>query len=134
MPVILRDADGTTWGPRREDLNRLSFSTFVDRELLYAIARFTNADGYCAGYLPSLWHRGGALGQEVALCQARGLVSNVFVERPAPGARPTLDATAVAAAAPCLDQTHAAIVNDGMMRIDSAVPVPVPVQRDAATG
>ncbi|MGB2810228.1 MAG: hypothetical protein WBC17_00550 [Mycobacterium sp.] len=56
-----------TWGGSVDDLNRISFSTAIDKELTSIIGTYLNVDGYYAGELPSLFHRNGRLIEEIAL-------------------------------------------------------------------
>ncbi|MDA0251550.1 MAG: hypothetical protein O3A42_11490, partial [Actinobacteria bacterium] len=56
-----------TWGATVDDLNRISFTTAIDKELTSIIGTYLNVDGYYAGELPSLFHRDGRLIEEIAL-------------------------------------------------------------------
>jgi hypothetical protein len=56
-----------TWGGSVDDLNRISFTTAIDKELTSIIGTYLNVDGYYAGELPSLFHRDGRLIEEIAL-------------------------------------------------------------------
>ena len=56
-----------TWGATVDDLNRISFTTAIDKELTSIIGTYLNVDGYYAGALPSLFHRDGRLIEEIAL-------------------------------------------------------------------
>lgn len=65
------------WGPGKDQLNRISFVTDMDKVLCDIIATYTNADGYVAPDMPSLWHKGGRLIAEVAVFNARDVVEIV---------------------------------------------------------
>ena len=49
----------------------------MDKVLCDIIATYTNADGYVAPDMPSLWHKGGRLIAEVAVFNARDVVEIV---------------------------------------------------------
>jgi hypothetical protein len=55
------------WGAGAEDLNRISFSTALDKELTRIIARKLNVDGYFSPPAPSLFHASGRLVEEVGV-------------------------------------------------------------------
>lgn len=55
------------WGGGAEDLNRLSFTTALDKELTRIIERKLNVDGYFSPPAPSLFHGAGHLVEEVGV-------------------------------------------------------------------
>jgi hypothetical protein len=55
------------WGGGAEDLNRISFSTALDKELTRIIDRKLNVDGYFSPPAPSLFHADGRLVEEVGV-------------------------------------------------------------------
>jgi hypothetical protein len=55
------------WGGGAEDLNRISFTTALDKELTRIIARKLNVDGYFSPPAPSLFHASGRLVEEVGV-------------------------------------------------------------------
>lgn len=57
----------TTWGGGFDELNRISFTTDIDKELTSILDDYLNVDGYYAGDLPGLFHRNGLLDEEVGL-------------------------------------------------------------------
>ncbi len=59
--------DAVTWGGGPGDLNRISFTTDIDKELTSILGTYLNVDGYFASELPSLFHRDGRLIEEVGL-------------------------------------------------------------------
>jgi hypothetical protein len=59
--------DLVTWGGTADDLNRISFTTDIDKELTSILGTYLNVDGYFAAELPSLFHRDGRLIEEVGL-------------------------------------------------------------------
>ena len=56
-----------TWGGAFDDLNRISFTTDIDKELTSILDDYLNVDGYYATDLPSLFHLNGRLDEEVGL-------------------------------------------------------------------
>lgn len=56
-----------TWGGAFDDLNRISFTTDIDKELTSILGDYLNVDGYYATDLPSLFHLNGRLDEEVGL-------------------------------------------------------------------
>ena len=55
------------WGGGAEDLNRISFTTALDKELTRIIERKLNVDGYFSPPAPSLFHGSGRLVEEVGV-------------------------------------------------------------------
>lgn len=78
-PYTLEGSDGA-WGPAKDQLNRISFVTDIDKLLCEVIAHYTNADGYIAPDMPSLWHQDGRLISEIALFDARDMVTISQIE------------------------------------------------------
>lgn len=74
--------DLVTWGGAIDDLNRISFTTDIDKELTSILATYLNVDGYFATELPSLFHRDGRLIEEIGLFLPRD--STVIVPQPPP--------------------------------------------------
>jgi autotransporter-associated beta strand protein len=74
--------DLVTWGGTIDDLNRISFTTDIDKELTSILATYLNVDGYFATELPSLFHRDGRLIEEIGLFLPRD--STVIVPQPPP--------------------------------------------------
>lgn len=68
-----------TWGGGFDDLDRISFTTEIDKELTSILDDYLNVDGYYAGDLPSLFHRDGRLDEEVGLFIPRD--STVIVQK-----------------------------------------------------
>ena len=66
-----------TWGGEVDDLNRISYTTDIDKELTAIMSTYLNVDGYFAGELPSLFHREGRLIEEIALFIPRNSTSIV---------------------------------------------------------
>jgi hypothetical protein len=72
-PATLRSSsfnnplDVVTWGGASDELNRISFTTAIDKELTNILARYINVDGYFAPQMPSLFHLDGRLLEEVGL-------------------------------------------------------------------
>lgn len=56
-----------SWGGAFDDLNRISFTTDIDKELTSILDDYLNVDGYYATDLPSLFHLNGRLDEEVGL-------------------------------------------------------------------
>lgn len=55
------------WGGGADDLNRVSFSTGLDKQMTRIIERTLNVDGYFSPPAPSLFHGSGRLVEEVAI-------------------------------------------------------------------
>jgi len=66
-----------TWGGEVDDLNRISYTTDIDKELTAILSNYLNVDGYYAAELPSLFHREGRLPEEIALFIPRDSTSIV---------------------------------------------------------
>jgi hypothetical protein len=78
--------DLVTWGGTIEDLNRISFTTDIDKELTSILGTYLNVDGYFATELPSLFHRHGRLIEEIGLFLPRD--STAIVPQPTIDPRP----------------------------------------------
>ncbi|MDJ0702358.1 MAG: hypothetical protein QNJ46_03680 [Leptolyngbyaceae cyanobacterium MO_188.B28] len=74
VPYEIQGADAQ-WGPATHQLNRISFVTDIDKILCEIIATYTNADGYIAPDMFSLWHKDGRLAAEIAVFKARDTVA-----------------------------------------------------------
>lgn len=71
------------WGPETHQLNRISFVTDIDKVLCEIIATYTNAYGYIAPDMLSLWHKDGRLTAEIAVFKARDTVAINQIAPPA---------------------------------------------------
>ena len=78
--------DLVTWGGTIDDLNRISFTTDIDKELTSILGTYLNVDGYFATELPSLFHRHGRLIEEIGLFLPRD--STAIVPQPTIDPRP----------------------------------------------
>ena len=81
--------DLVTWGGTIDDLNRISFTTDIDKELTSILGTYLNVDGYFATELPSLFHRDGRLIEEIGLFLPRD--STAIVPQPTIDPRPAID-------------------------------------------
>lgn len=66
-----------TIGPRKQDLNRISFSTASDKVMVETIEYYLNVDGYGTPSIPSLYHKNGILIEEFALAIPRDCVKYI---------------------------------------------------------
>ncbi|UJR24071.1 hypothetical protein I4U23_027039 [Adineta vaga] len=65
-PTILKSKT-TTFGGRKQDLNRVSFTTALDNIMADIITQFVNVDGYYSSEFPSLFHKNGLMTPEIAI-------------------------------------------------------------------
>ncbi|CAF1372322.1 unnamed protein product [Adineta ricciae] len=65
-PTILKSRN-TTFGGRKQDLNRVGFTTALDRIMVDTICQFVNVDGYYSVPFPNLFHRNGLMTAEIAI-------------------------------------------------------------------
>ena len=72
--VALQFADLCTIGPRKHDLNRISWTTDMDKIMTSTITKYFNVDGYCAPTIPTLFHKDCKLDEEFGIAIPRDTV------------------------------------------------------------
>ncbi len=75
-PCVIKVMEDT-FGWRKNDLNRVSFTKDLDNIMIETITQHYNVDGYYSGRFPSLFHFNGALETEIALSVPRDCLTHM---------------------------------------------------------
>ena len=78
----------STYGPRKADINRISYTTALDTLMMEAIASVVNVDGYASPVMPTLWHWKQQMSEEFALYSPRNTLEFIKVcDNPCPAGK-----------------------------------------------